>query len=67
MRIKCPFSFKAFLTTILIFLFLIRGLQLYLKMHRSDLRVEHLGVLSQQPFEGDNTAMYLRKIENKFK
>lgn len=50
MRIKCPFSLRAFMTTVLISLFLVRCLQLYLKMHRSDHRIEHLGVLSQQPF-----------------
>lgn len=65
--IKFPFSLKACLTTIFIALFLIRGLQLYLRMNRPDYRIEKIGIIAHQPFEGDTAAMYLRKIENRLK
>jgi hypothetical protein len=35
---------------------------MYLKMHRSDQRLDLLGVITSKPFDGDNPAMYLRKI-----
>lgn len=67
MKIRCPFTLKNCITTILICLFIFRGLQLYLKTHRSDQRLDHLGIITQKPFDGDNPAMYLRKIENRLK
>jgi hypothetical protein len=62
MKIRCPFTLKSCISTILICLFLFRGLQMYLKMHRSDQRLDLLGVITSKPFDGDNPAMYLRKI-----
>lgn len=67
MRFRINLSIKFWLTALLVVLFLTRGLQLYIRINRSDPRVESQGLITKQPFEQDSSGMYLKRIETRAK
>jgi hypothetical protein len=67
MKLWCLFSLRNGLTALIVIFFLMRGLQLYLKLYKSDIKIDTSQLINQQPFEGDTNSMYLRKIENRLK